>query len=123
MEVVGKCLYFVMSYMKQTKTVNKLSKVRSAMTLIFFAFLAKVDVYITEWQVLKTSVRGNILGCYKRKLTNLDKRDTTGNYFCDTINSFVWQVGTFCEVITLSNKSDLLSGYMILTVYSKKRLC
>ena len=32
------------------------------MTPHFFAFLAKVDHYLSAWQVLKKSVRGNVLG-------------------------------------------------------------
>ena len=34
----------------------------SSVIPIFFAFLAKVDLYLTLWQVWKKSVCGNILG-------------------------------------------------------------
>ena len=39
----------------------------NSVTPIFFTFLAKVDLYLTVWQVLKKSVRGNILGANVHK--------------------------------------------------------
>ena len=38
-----------------------ISKTNSVTTHFFFAFLAKVDLYLIVWQVLKKSVHGNIL--------------------------------------------------------------
>ena len=40
----------------------------STVTPYFFAFLAKVDHYLSAWQVKKKSVRGNVLGANVLKL-------------------------------------------------------
>ena len=42
----------------------------STVTPHFFAFLAKVDHYLSAWQVLKKSVRGNVLGANVLKISS-----------------------------------------------------
>ena len=53
----------------------------SPVTPLFFAFLAKVDYYLSAWQVLEKSVRGNILGA------NVLKLSFTGNWLQVTVYS------------------------------------
>ena len=40
----------------------RLISTTNSVTPHFFSLLAKVDLYLTVWQVLKKSVRGKILG-------------------------------------------------------------
>ena len=57
--------------------ISKTSKVTPHLFFFFFAFLAKVDHYLSAWQVLKKSVRGNVLGANVLKSLRNDGNDKT----------------------------------------------
>ena len=75
----------------------------STVTPIFFAFLVKVDHYLSAWQVLKKSVRGNILGANILKAPNLN---------IDQENSKV----TVSHCLSLNPKLLLLSSLLVVLI-------